>query len=131
MTELFMFNRPETQLPAYWKSKCQDLRKFNFCLIEDEAIRGISKPNVDVAAILQLFQEACRHISNEKDQELIIDQHAKPPDMLIALAPKGHTGTLPETYVEDADGKGVHEEGVALVPDPEGEQLEIDAKFDT
>lgn len=127
----FMFVRPETQLPPYFKDLCNDLRKHGFCRVHDEAMMEISKPDVNVGALLQQFQEAMRWISIEMDQNLLIDGNVMAPDILIALAPKNHPGTLPEVYKEDPDGKGVHDPEPIALPDPDGEQLEIPAKFNT
>ena len=55
-----------------------------------------------------MFREACRNVSNEKDQNLIIDTDTKAPDMVIKLAPKGHDGSLPnDEFVDDPDGDGI------------------------
>jgi hypothetical protein len=129
MTDLFVFNRPELDLPHYLKEKCRDLRKYGFCILEDGFMRTISRPDFDTAMMLQRFQEACRWISVERDQNIITDSYQLAPHILIALAPKGHPGELPEKYVADDDGRGVMTGEPLEIDDPDGEQLVIDTKF--
>ena len=129
MNNLFVFKQPEIGLPKHLKGKCQDLRKHGFCILEDGFMREISQPGVDHAVMLQRFQEACRRISIEADQNIITDTYQLAPHIIIALAPQGHIGDLPERYVADGDGKGVMTEEPLEVDDEDGEKLEIHTSF--
>lgn len=127
----FIFVDPYQMLPAYLKGCVRDLAKHGFCLVEDGFIREMGGGDPRTAAILQAFQECCRKVSIDTDQNLLIDTEAMPPNILVALAPQNHEGTLPEVYKEDLDDKGLHTREPLLEPDPTGPQLEIDAKFKT
>lgn len=143
----FQFDRPELELMPMLKSLCHDLRRHGFCIFRDEMVRemthqatyhDIKAKRVDprghryeMARQIALFQEACRWISIEKGQNLIMQD--VPDDngvthMFVVLAPHGHIGTMPDptdTYIEDDDGKGIHTREKVAAPDPTGPTMEI------
>ncbi len=49
---------------------------------------------------LEAFRCAIRDHCNDTDRELIVDEVTAAPNILFQLAPKGHTGTLPEIWDE-------------------------------
>ena len=97
------FARARAQLHPDLRELVRDLERHGFCIMPAELI----VMNRHLHAQLECFREALREVSNEKGQNLIIDDMTLDPDLLVALAPRGKDGTLPETYVEDSDGEGV------------------------
>jgi len=98
------FYMPVAQLHPYLRECVRDLEHHGFCIVHSDLIldKGICTHDQ-----LEMFREACRNVSNEKDRNLIVDDLTAEPDLLIQLAPKGKDGSMPEEYVEDKDGKGV------------------------
>jgi hypothetical protein len=101
--------RPTVGLKPYLSAAVRDLERHGFCFIDAEHLAENSNPDDTVGEQLERFTQACRAVSNEKDQELLISDDANPPHLTVALAPKGCEGTMPGTWAEDADGKGLVE----------------------
>jgi hypothetical protein len=101
--------RPTVGLKPYLSAAVRDLEQHGFCFVDEAYLAEHSKPDDTVGGQLERFTQACRAVSNEKDQELLISEDANPPHLTIALAPKGCEGTMPGTWAEDADGKGMIE----------------------
>lgn len=126
MTEPFQFLMPAAQLHPYLKKAVQDLDRHGFCILDGELVveRGIV-----TAAQLEMFREACRRVSIEKDRDLVMGEisdlsegamaylaeRTKVPygdqDFAVLLDRANAPGTVNEDeYVEDPDGKGLLEE---------------------
>lgn len=120
MTRLWIppqFRRPTARLHPYLKECVRDLKKHGFCVVAGDLI--IDK-HIASGVQMEMFREACRSVSNETGQNLLVDPHAlerpgdwpwkgKAGDLLVALLPPGMEGTLPDEkgVPLDADGKGV------------------------
>lgn len=121
----FQFSRPMTALHERFKAHVKDLEKHGFCILPadmvgDRAMCGAQQ--------LELFREACRQVSLDQDRNLVISfvGHLSESalcylaertqatyddgDLAILLDRENAQGTLPESFVEDEDGKGVLEE---------------------
>ena len=126
MVEPFQFVMPAAQLHPYLKEAVQDLDRHGFCILDAEFVetRGIIS-----AAQRELFREACRHVSIEKDRNLVIgtigslsegalaylaartEVSYADGDLVVLLDRANAPGTVNEDeYLEDADGHGVLEE---------------------
>ncbi len=92
------FARPYTELHPYYKSLIRCFRKHEFCLLEAEALLD---PTFNNDHQLEAFRCAVREHCNETDRELIIDEQTDPPNVIFQLAPKGHTGSLPEVWSKE------------------------------
>lgn len=140
----FLFDRPEAQLPPNLKELCRDLRTHGFCIFRDEMIeemsyrvtqgqikQGASRKGqmYEVGRKLAMFREACRMISIEKSQNLILQNVTGEnglSHLFIVLAPVNHPGSMPEEpYIEDKDGKGVHTKETVEKPGDTGPTMEI------
>ncbi len=116
----FNVSRPQLQLYPYLRNRAADLYNHGFCIVRQEYLADLGvDPNNGYQ--MELFRQACRNISNEKDQDLIIDTQSS-PHIVICFAPKGHPGSLPGQYDEDEDGKGTYSREEAPYGIAPGEQ---------
>ena len=122
----FQFRMPVAQLHPYLKEAVQDLERHGFCILDHELVveRGVV-----TSAQLELFREACRKVSIEKDRDLVMGEISNLSEgalqYLAARTEAAYTaqdfaglldranapGTVnSEEYAEDPDGKGLLEE---------------------
>jgi hypothetical protein len=128
----FQFVMPAAQLHSYLKEAVQDLDRHGFCILDAELVveRGIV-----TAAQLEMFREACRRVSLEKDRNLVMgtmgtmlpgalaylaertEEAYDDEDFAVLLDRANAAGTVNEDeYVEDDDGHGVLEETGQEIP---------------
>jgi hypothetical protein len=128
----FQFVMPAAQLHPYLKKAVQDLDRHGFCILDAEFVetRGVIS-----AAQREMFREACRRVSIEKDRNLVMgeisnlsegalsylaDRTQVPyadEDLAVLLDRANAPGTVNEDeYTEDADGHGVLEETGQEIP---------------
>ena len=94
------FRLPYTELHPHYKSLVSCFRNHGFCILECEALLD---PTFNNDHQLEAFRCAIREHCNEEDRELIIEETVDKdgmPIIIFELAPKGHTGTLPEIWDE-------------------------------
>ena len=132
MVEPFQFVMPSAQLHPYLKAAVADLDKHGFCILDKEFVleRGIV-----TAAQLEMFREACRQVSIEKDRNLVIreighltqdalsylaertEASYDDQDLAVLLDRANAPGTVnDDEYAEDDDGHGVIEETGQKIP---------------
>ena len=109
-------DRPGTRLYPYFRNACADLYRHGFCFIHNNYLADL-KNDPASGEQLELFRQTCRLVSDEKGQNLIIDdQSATRPGedgdvntIIVCLAPYGHPGTLADLYKDEMDKHGVIE----------------------
>lgn len=99
-------DRPSAGLYPYLRNVAADLYRHGFGIVDTQYLADLE---MDPASgyQLELFRQACRIVSDEKDQNLIIDDQNS-PHIIVCLAPHGHDGTIPEIYHDELGEHGVH-----------------------
>lgn len=127
----FQFVQPLPQLPKDLKEAVQDLDRHGFCILDAE----LCQRRFMSASQLEMFREACRKVSIEKDRNLVqgeignlsegalayLAERTEQPyaegDFAVLLDRANAPGTVNEDeYVEDEDGKGILEETGQTIP---------------
>lgn len=132
----FQFIMPAAQLHPYLKEAVQDLDRHGFCILDAGMFSDRGRPaSLITAAQLEMFRQACRLVSVEKDRNLVMgmigalssgalaylaDRTQVPyadSDFAVLLDRADAPGTVNEDeYLEDVDGHGVLEEAGQEIP---------------
>lgn len=123
----FQFSRPSTQMHPYWKECLKSLDRHGWCIVRDELM--VDRV-IGTAEQIELFRESCRHLSIEKDQEIVGSEHVMPPHLVLSFAPQGQAGSMPDdAYIEDSDGMGImgeiKEKPLSGLLGPDGTPIEL------
>ncbi|MGI9451956.1 MAG: hypothetical protein ACR2QH_15140 [Geminicoccaceae bacterium] len=100
------FYLPYTELHPYYKKLIQFMRKYNFCILDAEALLD---PTFNTDHQLEAFRCAVRELSNERGRNVIIDDSSmeariRPDgivlqDIIFQLADSAEDpGSLPEVW---------------------------------
>ncbi len=101
----YRVDRPGAQLYPYLRNVAADLFNHGFGIVD---LRYLADLAIDPESgfQLELFRQTCRIVSDEKDQNLIVDDQQS-GHIIVALAPHGHPGTVQEIYHDELDEHGV------------------------
>ncbi len=99
-------DRPGAQLYTYLRNVAADLYNHGFGIIDWRYLAEL-ETDPAVGYQMELFRQACRVISDDKDQNLIIDDQNS-DHVIVCLAPRGHLGSIPDIYHDELSEHGVH-----------------------